>query len=852
MNGFRMTSSSYARRSARRFTAKAVFLLLTAALLMFGFVTAASAGTDTNYSGVNPDVSKKARKKYTKLKGKGKDDVTIMIYMIGTDLESQNGMATSDLNEMLYSGLNNNRVSLYVQTGGCKRWRNSVISAGKTQRWSLTGEGLELRETMKAQTMTSPSVLSDFIQYCAEESPADRYILIFWDHGGGSVSGYGYDETYPNDSMDIAEISRALKYGGVKFDIVGFDACLMSTLETAIAVEPFADYMIASEEAEPGTGWYYTNWLKLLDSNSSTNTLNLGRQIIDDFTTASAQMSYSYQTTLSLVDLAELKGTVIKKLGDFGNELNTQLKGKNYQDVAIARNGTREFASSQRLDQVDLVDFCNRLGTKQASALAEAVVDAVKYNKVNRITDAYGLSAYFPNSSLKSINSMLNLYNSIGMNTNWSESIKTYATLESSGQIVASSGNSYGSGSGSLFDILLGGNTSSSQTGSFGGSSSSSSSTGLFGDSSSSSGGGFFNSLFGGSEYDTSDTYGSYDSYSSMSVEDIYNLLTGSSSYGYDAYGSSGSGSGYGSSGSSYGSGYGTSGSTSSYGSEDLLSTLFGQMMGGYTTTDGSSYGGLDMSSLLGGYDMSSYGSSSYNSTSSSEGSGDLLSLAAELLFGREMVGSETLKLTEKDGQQVLVLPEERWEQVVAADLNVFIDDGEGYLDLGLDNVAEYNDDGDLIDAWDGTWLTLEGQPAAIFPISDEDEDDDGLYITRKFIPALLNGERVNLIIEFNEETGEDTVLGAQNVNENGVVGRGYTEMNGGDEIVLVCDYYNYNGEFSSQYTLGDPITVPEDGVLTIVNMKLTADENSRMLYTYRLTDIYQAHYWLPVTESEI
>ena len=810
--------STYHTASKCRTLAAAVFM----ALLAVFAALPAQAAVNTSYTQVNPDVSREARAKYTKLKGKGKDTVTIMLYLIGTDLESQNGMATSDLNEILYSQLSNKNVNLYVQTGGCKRWRNSTITAGKLQRWKLTGSGLQLVSNMQSQPMTQASVLSDFIQYCASDAPANRNMLILWDHGGGSVSGYGYDELYPNDSMDISEIAQALDYGGVKFDFIGFDACLMATLETAIAIEPYADYMIASEEAEPGTGWYYTNWLKLLNDNSSTNTLNIGRQIIDDFTAASSQMSYRSQTTLSLVDLAELKGTVLEQLGNFGQELTTKLKSADYQSVATARNGTREFSSSARLDQVDLVDFCTRLGTKEAKELSYDIQSAVKYNKVNGITDAYGLSVYFPHSSLKSINSMLNLYNSIGMDEDWSESIRTYATLESSGQIMASNGNAYGSTSGSLLDILLGGG---------GGGSSQQQAPA----SSSYSG---YSDFFGGN---------SYDSYSSMGVEDIFNMLTGGSTYasGSDPYGF---GSGY--TGSTGSSGSGLTGSSSSYGQDDLLSQLYSQMVDGYTTTGGTNYGGLSLSSLLGGYDMDSYGASSYSSTASSSTGGDLLSLAAEMLFGRAMVGSETLKLVEKDGEQVLILPEERWEQVTAAELNVFVDDGEGYLDLGLDNVAEYNDDGDLIDSWDGTWITLEGQPAAMYPISDEDVDDNGLYITTKFIPALLNGERVDLIVEFNEETGEDTVLGARSVEETGVVGKGYTEMNAGDEIVLVCDYYSYDGVFTAQYTLGDPITVPEDGVLELVNKKIVGGENDRMLYTYRLTDIYEAHYWLPLTEG--
>jgi hypothetical protein len=162
--------------------------------------------------------------------------------------------------------------------------------------------------------------------------------------------------------------------------------------------------------------------------------------------------------------------------------------------------------------------------------------------------------------------------------------------------------------------------------------------------------------------------------------------------------------------------------------------------------------------------------------------------------------------------------------------------------------VADYNDDGDLIVDWDGSWLTLQGQPVAVYPISDEDEDDNGLYITRKFIPALLNGERVNLIIEFNEETGVDQVLGAQSVTPTGVLGKGYSPMEPGDEIILLCDYYSCDGTFQAQYTLGDPILYPEDGELHLANMEISAGEDSEMLYTYRLTDLYQASYWAPMT----
>ena len=127
-------------------------------------------------------------------------------------------------------------------------------------------------------------------------------------------------------------------------------------------------------------------------------------------------------------------------------------------------------------------------------------------------------------------------------------------------------------------------------------------------------------------------------------------------------------------------------------------------------------------------------------------------------------------------------------------------------------------------------------------------EDEDGLYITTKFIPVLLNGERYNLLVQFNEETDEDTVLGAEKVISTGVQERGLTQLKSGDRIQPLCDYITKEGSFEGCYQLGDEMTVPADGKLTVANRKITGEK--RCLYTVRLTDLYQAHYWVPVLEA--
>ena len=127
-----------------------------------------------------------------------------------------------------------------------------------------------------------------------------------------------------------------------------------------------------------------------------------------------------------------------------------------------------------------------------------------------------------------------------------------------------------------------------------------------------------------------------------MSEQDIYNMLM-------QAY-SQGSNSGYSNAYSNNYSGYGNGSSSS----------LLDLLTGGYASTSGSYYGVNDYSSI--------YGNSGYNTSSGS----DILGLAAQMLFGRAIVGSQTLELTEKDGRKVLELDEDMWDQITDVELNVF------------------------------------------------------------------------------------------------------------------------------------------------------------------------------------
>ena len=451
-----------------------------------GFSSGWDAGDNTGK--LNTEVSDQARDKFTTIKGNGKDEVTLMVYMCGTDLESKSAMGTNDLNEMLNSDLAEN-VNLIVYTGGCKKWRNSVISNKYNQIYQVKkGKFNKLVDKAGTGAMTDPETLTTFIKYCNKNYPANRRMLIMWDHGSGSASGYGYDENYANgDTMSLSEIQQAIKDARTTFDFIGFDACLMATYENALALSNYADYLIASEETEPGIGWYYTDWLTTLSQNTSISTLDLGKQIVDDFVAKCKAKCGGQKTTLSVVDLSELSQTAPASMKSFSTATTDLIKNGEYKTVANARGGCREFAQSTRLDQVDFVHLANRIGTKEAKSLVTSLLAAIKYNRTSsNMTNAYGLSIYFPYRSLRTVDSISKTYQKIEMDSSYTSCIKSFAQMQASGQTLSGGSNqipslfgsgssgsfsgSGGSGQGGTIDLggLLGGSSGSSGQTSYG------------------------------------------------------------------------------------------------------------------------------------------------------------------------------------------------------------------------------------------------------------------------------------------------------------------------------------------------------------------------------------------------
>ena len=114
-------------------------------------------------------------------------DYTVMIYIIGSNLESKLGAATEDIQEMRDAGVNFDKTNLLLYAGGSRRWLsdipnnvNSVLDLSKEDSW-LTAQ------TSESVNMGCPETLTEFINYCTTNYPSEHYSLILWDHGGGPL-----------------------------------------------------------------------------------------------------------------------------------------------------------------------------------------------------------------------------------------------------------------------------------------------------------------------------------------------------------------------------------------------------------------------------------------------------------------------------------------------------------------------------------------------------------------------------------------------------------------------------------------------------------------------------------------
>lgn len=342
----------------------------------------------------------------------GPAQYTVMIYMVASDLESKRYAATHDIMEMMDADVHP-LVNIIVQTGGSANStvdETRFVDFTKVQRHEIIENKIETIMEVGERNMGDSNTLASFVGWATTEYPAEKYAIIFWDHGNG-IRGFGYDDIY-SDSLTINEIKDGTNRAGAKFELIGFDGCLMATLEVATHLAQRGNYLVASQEVEPEWGWDYRAVLSSF-SETQPNSIDgkqLGTIIANSYMNHSKQNANLYEgydsdrtITLSVIDLTKI-ARVSKELETFGDLLwryMSELKDAQRFAKVIhqtERYGTDYAASSGYSDLYEMISNAAEafpglkvVGDVVKSSLEEAVV---YYVKGEAKPNAHGLSIF--------------------------------------------------------------------------------------------------------------------------------------------------------------------------------------------------------------------------------------------------------------------------------------------------------------------------------------------------------------------------------------------------------------------------------------------------------------------------
>ena len=334
------------------------------------------------------------------------DSWVISMYMCGSDLESEYGSATGNLEDMQTIQLPKN-VRVVIQTGGANEWHTDGISSDRLGRYVYDSTGFHEIEQLPDANMGDVTTLENFLRFTKDNFPADHRMLLFWDHGGGSLGGFCFDERYGN-GLSLNDLRQALNSvetaneGAPAYDLVLFDACLMATIETANTLHGFSRYMAASEEIMPGTGTDYASWFGALAQNPAIDGRELGKVICDTYLTYCKVNESDDMATLSLIDLSKLPALngAYERLGQEALRQSRQDPKAFFTAFDRVANNVEKYGYNEGEDWSNMIDLGSLAqeveGLESAPAFNQALQEAV----VCRTAGPYrrygmGLSGYY-------------------------------------------------------------------------------------------------------------------------------------------------------------------------------------------------------------------------------------------------------------------------------------------------------------------------------------------------------------------------------------------------------------------------------------------------------------------------
>ncbi len=348
----------------------------------------------------NPDGTyKSATAQISVIEPSSQDAYTILLYVCGSNLESDNAYATTDLKEIVNAGALPEGVNVVVETGGTTSWsstsknitsdRNSIPKA--LTRWTLNSsaklEKVSANQQPSDSSMGESSTFESFLEWGLTNYPADKTGVILWNHGGG-MNGCCNDDNYYSDALTPAELYRALQKvlgtgsSKTKLEWIGYDCCTMQVADIASINADYFHYQVASQELEDGNGWSYTNWVKKLyqsvKAGTELATSDLLNTICEDFVGAYGD-DYTNNQVLSAIKLDNMPAFV-NAFNEFTADYDNQESFNNVKSKAL---NTLRFSEWQGacFGDVDMRGLLLNLGAAETSTVVSAFDNLIASNE---------------------------------------------------------------------------------------------------------------------------------------------------------------------------------------------------------------------------------------------------------------------------------------------------------------------------------------------------------------------------------------------------------------------------------------------------------------------------------------
>lgn len=363
---------------------------------------------------------------------------TIMIYMSGSNLESEGAIATADIKSIISDDIDLKNTNVLIYTGGTKKWHN-FVSADENAIYSLEDDGFEKKKSFKLSNLGDENTFISFLNFVTSNYQASKYDLVFWNHGLGAMGSVMDD--YTEDYLSIVEMGKALQkssFGGDnKFETVIFRTCLNSTAEVASIFAPYANVMVASEEVTVGSN--KTNVLNFINNiEKNDDAAMVGERFVESYQRQMKRIDpyATFLSTYSILDLTKFD-ELESDLNDFFGSIDLK---KNYANIAKIRGNLYQFGVSSSncydFDTVDLYQLIDSLKRYSSSDKAKEIFDDISQIVVKNWStkdDYKGLAIYFPfNAEYDIIDMHMNLYSKLDFCKNYYNFIKDFDTILSS------------------------------------------------------------------------------------------------------------------------------------------------------------------------------------------------------------------------------------------------------------------------------------------------------------------------------------------------------------------------------------------------------------------------------------